>query len=282
MPQHAHGRHERNASTVHAVKSANKDDRLPADISSILHWGTSTPAFSARERAPPSPQDDVDVVLLVGELCLEPVARRGRARRLSVVRRQGMNRGQLRAGDPRRPLLPSATRSAADSRRGSSTNGGMRMPPGFARNGPSGRGREAERALTGFRHPPTAGSRPRRVCGASAPPFPPACVRTRRISIRPHRSGAESPMAPKSAFSGGVWNGPGARVSAGSRANPSGCSSQSASYSKDALSRPLRMRDPQSPDGIRAHRSDRYGRKSPDPSAVPFRLFGAGGANTLR
>src|SRR5208337_5563201 len=69
----------------------------------------------------------------------------------------------------------------------------------------------------------------------------------RRISTRPHRSGAESPIAPNNVFSGGVWDGPGVSPSAGSRANRSGFANQPGSYSKDALSRLLRTRDHRRP-----------------------------------
>src|SRR6266478_9212157 len=64
----------------------------------------------------------------------------------------------------------------------------------------------------------------------------------RRISALPHRSGAESPMAPNIRASAAVWNGPGPSFRAGSREKRLGCLSQASLYSKVAPSLFLRTR----------------------------------------
>jgi hypothetical protein len=68
----------------------------------------------------------------------------------------------------------------------------------------------------------------------------------RAINMRPQRSGAESPIAPNSAFPCPVWNEPGPSDSAVSSEKRFAARSHPSSYSKLALSWPLRAR-PQPP-----------------------------------
>ena len=204
---------DRNGTRRPRARSKRRDtSTLRPATSSRRQSGTAIPAWSASVKATASQRTMSRSSSVRGNFAIAKAP----SRSLIAAFGRAPPRDEPGPSSRRRSSASSlrpATRSHAASRRPSSTRGGTRCRRGSARNGPPEAGRKRSAPTLNSSSTRSRKSDSVRVRGV-LPSRLADRTSARRNSTRPQRSGAESPIAPKSALR--VWKAPDPMESEGS------------------------------------------------------------------